>query len=237
VTAPRPIVLVVDDEPQIRRFQRTRLGVHDLEVIEAASAEEALRLATTERPDLVILDLGLPDVDGVEVLRRIREWSDVPVFVLSARSREAEKVRALEAGADDYLTKPFGMAELLARMRRALTRRAAAGGGDAVVAVGELTIDLARRFVTLAGKPVHLSPKQYRLLALLAGNAGKVITHAQLLREIWGPAHEEDAHYLRIFVRKVRAQIEPEPGRPRYLVNELGVGYRLRTQEQLADLD
>ena len=237
MTAPRETVLVIDDEPQIRRFLRTGLGVHAVDVVEAGSAEEGLRLATTVRPDLVILDLGLPDGDGVEVLRRIREWSDVPVFVLSVRERESEKVRAIEAGADDYLTKPFGMAELLARMRRALSRRAGAGAAGPVLKVGELTIDLAHRLVTLAGRPTRLSPKQYRLLALLAANAGKVMTHAQLLREIWGPAHEADAHYLRIFVRKLRAQIEPQPERPRYLVTELGVGYRLRTPDQLGEAD
>jgi len=231
----RPTVLVVDDEPQIRRFLRTSLGVDGYSVQEAATAEDALRFATTARPDLIILDLGLPDRDGFEVLRAIREWSQVPIVVLSVRSREKEKVRAFDMGADDYITKPFGMAEFLARLRAVLRRQIQEEVPDPVFVVGELEVDLVRRIVRVAGTETRLSPKQYRLLQILVAHAGKVVTHHQLLREIWGPAHTDDVQYLRIFVRKLRSRIEPDPARPRYILTELGVGYRLRTPDQLAE--
>jgi two-component system KDP operon response regulator KdpE len=226
-------ILVVDDEPQIRRFVRLGLESHGYEVLEAASAEAGLRAAVAAQPQLVVLDLGLPDREGFEVLSALREWSRVPVFVLSVRSREAEKVRAFELGADDYVVKPFGMPELLARIRAALRREVAQALPQPVFQVGGLEVDLARRVVRIDGAEVRLSPKQYRLLQILVANAGKVLTHRQLLSEVWGAAHRDDVEYLRVFVRKLRQRIEPDPSRPRYLLTELGVGYRLRTPEQL----
>lgn len=225
-------ILVVDDEPQIRRFLRTSLRAHGYDMIEAQSGEEALRQATAGRPDLIVLDLGLPDMEGFEVLEKLREFSRVPVFVLSVRSGEAEKVKAFEMGADDYITKPFGMSEFLARMRGALRRKVLETAPQPLFAVGGLQVDLARRIVRLDGAELRLSPKQYRLLHVLVINAGKVVTHQQLLREVWGNAHTEDVHYLRIFVRKLRNSIERDPTRPKYLLTELGVGYRLRSSDQ-----
>jgi len=233
MTAARPRVLVVDDEPQIRRFLRLGLDGHGYEVLEAETAEAALRSAATGRPELVVLDLGLPDREGFDVLAALREWSRVPVIVLSVRSREEEKVRAFELGADDYVVKPFGMAELLARIRAALRRRVEAEAPAPVFRAGALEVDLVRRLVRVSGRAVRLSPKQYRLLQVLVAHAGKVITHGQLLAEVWGPAHREDVHYLRVFVQKLRRQIEEDPARPVYLITELGVGYRLRAPDQL----
>ena len=227
-------VLVVDDEPQIRRFLRLGLEGHGYAVLEAASAEAALRVAVAEQPDLVVLDLGLPDREGFEVLGALREWSPMPVFVLSVRNREGEKVRAFDLGADDYIVKPFGMAELLARMKAALRRRTESRAADPVFRVGGLEVDLAQRLVRVDGVEVRLSPKQYRLLQVLVTNAGKVITHRQLLHDVWGAAHADDIQYLRVFIRKLRSRIEAHPAQPRYLLTELGVGYRLRTPEQLA---
>jgi two-component system KDP operon response regulator KdpE len=227
-------VLVVDDEPQIRRFLRLGLEGHGYAVLEAATGEAALRLAVTQPPDLVVLDLGLPDRDGFEVLAALREWSRVPVFVLSVRSREVEKVRAFDLGADDYVVKPFGMPELLARIKAALRRRLEAQSPQAVFRVGGLEVDLARRVVRVDDAEIRLSPKQYRLLQVLVSNAGKVVTHRHLLNEVWGAVHRDDIQYLRVFVRKLRSRIEADPARPRYLLTELGVGYRLRTPDQLA---
>jgi two-component system KDP operon response regulator KdpE len=227
-------ILVVDDEPQIRRFVRLGLESHGYEVLEAASAEAGLRAAVAAQPQLVVLDLGLPDREGFEVLSALREWSRVPVFVLSVRSREAEKVRAFELGADDYVVKPFGMPELLARIRAALRREVAQALPQPVFQVGGLEVDLARRVVRIDGAEVRLSPKQYRLLQILVANAGKVLTHRQLLSEVWGAAHRDDVQYLRVFMRKLRDRLEADPARPRYLLTELGVGYRLRTPDQLA---
>jgi two-component system KDP operon response regulator KdpE len=201
-------------------------------VLEAASANDALRVAVAEQPELVVLDLGLPDREGFEVLSALREWSRVPVLVLSVRNREGEKVRAFDLGADDYVVKPFGMPELLARIKAALRRRVAAAVGAPLFRVGGLEVDLARRIVRVDGVEVRLSPKQYRLLQVLVSNAGKVVTHRQLLGEVWGTAHRDDIQYLRVFVRKLRSRIEAEPARPRYLLTELGVGYRLRTPDQ-----
>jgi two-component system KDP operon response regulator KdpE len=228
-----PIVLVVDDEIQIRRFLRTGFELNGFVVHEAGTGAEAIRSATLRPIDLVIVDLGLPDMDGAEVVERIRSWSSVPIIVLSVRAAEAQKVRLLELGADDYVVKPFGMAELLARIRAALRREVAQALPQPVFQVGGLEVDLARRVVRIDGAEVRLSPKQYRLLQILVANAGKVLTHRQLLSEVWGAAHRDDVEYLRVFVRKLRQRIEPDPSRPRYLLTELGVGYRLRTPEQL----
>ena len=229
----KPRVLVVDDEPQIRRFLRLGLDSHGYDVLEAATGEGALRAAAHSPPDLVVLDLGLPDREGFDVLAQLREWSRVPVIVLSVRSREDEKVRAFELGADDYVVKPFGMPELLARIKAALRRRVEAEAPAPVLRVGELEVDLVRRLVRVSGAEVHLSPKQYRLLQVLVANAGKVVTHRQLLNEVWGAAHRDDVQYLRVFVQKLRRRIEADPARPAYLLTELGVGYRLRAPDQL----
>lgn len=225
-------ILVVDDEPQIRRFLRLGLESQGYEVLEAVDAREALRLAVARRPELVVLDLGLPDRDGVEVLAEVRGWSPVPVIVLSARGGEAEKVRAFHFGADDYVVKPFGMAELVARVKAALRRQLAGAAAEPVFRVGGLEVDRGRRVVLVDGAPVRLSPKQYRLLQALVAHAGKVLTHGQLLSEVWGPAHREDVQYLRVFMRKLRARLETDPSRPRYLLTELGVGYRLCAPDQ-----
>jgi two-component system KDP operon response regulator KdpE len=226
-------ILVVDDEPQIRRFVRLGLEGHGYQVLEATTADAALRQAVSGQPDLVVLDLGLPDREGFEVLSSLREWSKVPVFVLSVRNREAEKVRAFDLGADDYVVKPFGMAELLARIKAALRRKVAGESPEPVFRVGGLEVDLGRRLVRVDDAEVRLSPKQYRLLQILVSHAGKVVTHRQLLGEIWGSAHRDDVQYLRVFMRKLRRRIEADPARPRYLMTELGIGYRLRTPDQL----
>jgi two-component system KDP operon response regulator KdpE len=228
-------ILVVDDEPQIRRFLRTSLAAHGYDVLEAVDGAEALRQATTGHPDLIVLDLGLPDMEGFDVLKKVREFSPVPVFILSVRSREGEKVKALDLGADDYITKPFGMAEFIARVRGAFRRRARARVPQAVFTVGGLEVDVERRIVRIEGAEIRLSPTQYQLLYLLVENAGKVVTHQHLLRDVWGPAHTEDVQYLRVFMRKLRSRIEADPARPRYLLTELGVGYRLRSPDQLPE--
>jgi two-component system, OmpR family, KDP operon response regulator KdpE len=225
-------VLVVDDEPQIRRFLKAGLSAHGYGVVEAPTGEAALRLSTTARPDLVVLDLGLPDMEGFHVVASLREWSALPILVLTVRGREIDKVRALDGGVDDYMTKPFGMAELLARIG-ALLRRTRPATAPTLFTVGGLEVDLERRLVRVDGVERRLSRKQYDLLRLLVRDAGKVVTQQHLLRELWGPANSEDVQYLRIFMRKLRLSIEPDPTRPRYLVTELGVGYRLRTQDQL----
>ncbi len=225
----KALALVVDDEVQIRRFLRAGLELDGFAVEEAESGGEALRCATLRAPDLVILDLGLPDLDGSEVLERLRGWSTVPVIVLSVRSHEGEKVRLLEKGADDYVVKPFGMAELLARAHAAMRRYARVSTGEPVINIGPLSIDLAARIVTVDGARVMLTPKEYRLLQLLAQHAGNVVTHQFLLKEIWGTPHLNDTHYLRIFMRKLRQKIEADPTQPRILLTELGVGYRLVT--------
>ena len=225
------LALVVDDEVQIRRFLRAGLELDGFAVEEAETGAAALRLATLKPPDLVILDLGLPDMDGGEVLERLRAWSGVPLIVLSVRSNEAEKVRLLERGADDYVVKPFGMAELLARAHAAMRRYLRVSTGEPVVRIGPLTIDLAARIVTIDGERVMLTPKEYRLLQLLAQHAGNVVTHQFLLKEIWGSPHLHDTHYLRIFMRKLRQKIEADPTQPRILLTELGIGYRLVAPE------
>jgi len=231
MTEANPLVLIVDDEVQIRRFLRAGLELDGFAVEEAETGTDALRLATLHPPDLAILDLGLPDMDGGEVLERLRAWSSVPLIVLSVRSNEAEKVRLLENGADDYVVKPFGMAELLARAHAAMRRYVRVSTGEPVIRIGPLTIDLDARIVTIDGTRVMLTPKEYRLLQLLAQHAGNVVTHQFLLKEIWGSPHLQDTHYLRIFMRKLRQKIEADPTQPRILLTELGVGYRLVSPE------
>jgi two-component system, OmpR family, KDP operon response regulator KdpE len=231
MTESPPVVLVVDDEVQIRRFLRAGLELDGFVVEDAETGADALKSVTLKQPDLVILDLGLPDMDGGDVLERLRSWSTVPLIVLSVRSNESEKVRLLESGADDYVVKPFGMAELLARAHAAMRRQVRATTGEPVVKAGPLTIDLAARIVTLSGTRVTLTPKEYRLLQLLAQHAGNVVTHQYLLKEVWGSPHMHDTHYLRIFVRKLRQKIEQDPTQPQILLTELGVGYRLANPE------
>jgi two-component system KDP operon response regulator KdpE len=220
-------VLVVDDEMAIRRFLRTSLNAEGFEVHEAANGEQALALAAKDRPDLVLLDLGLPDLDGVEVTRRLREWSRVPIIIISVRDREADKIRALDEGADDYLTKPFGLGELLARIRAAL-RHTKLVEEEPVFTARALNVDFSKRLVKLNGEELQLTPTEYGLLRMLAINLGKVITHRQLLREVWGPAYETDTHLLRVHMSNLRQKIEKDAARPEYIVTEPGVGYRFR---------
>jgi len=222
-----PVVLIVDDEPQIRRFLRAGFDLERFTVLEEETGEAGLRTATLRQLDLIVLDLNLPDMDGASVLERIRTWSSVPIIVLSVRASDDDKVRLLEAGADDYVVKPFSMAELLARARTALRRQARGGQGEPAVKAGPLTIDLAARAVFIDGARVVLSPKEYRLLQTLAQHAGNVVTHNMLLKEVWGARQMHNSHYLRILVRKLRRKIEQNPKQPRILVSELGVGYRL----------
>ncbi len=218
-------VLVVDDEPAIRRFLRTSLTAHGYTVYEAANGQEAVSGVTAHRPDLLILDLGLPDLDGFQVTRLLREWSQIPIIILSVREHEADKIAALDAGADDYLTKPFGLGELLARMRVVL-RRQTPGKSEPVLQVGELHIDLARRLVSVGAQEIQLTPTEYDLLRTLAIHMGKVLTHHQLLRQVWGEGYQ-DMHILRVNISNLRHKIEPDPTRPTYIHTEPGVGYRL----------
>jgi len=227
MTRSQPAVLIIDDEVQIRRFLRAGFELEQFTVLEAEDAESGLRTATLRPVDLIVVDLGLPDHDGATIVERVRSWSAVPIIVLSVRAHEDEKVRLLELGADDYVVKPFGMAELLARARAALRRHSRGAAGEPAVKVGPLTIDLAARTVSVDGTRVQLSAKEYRLLQVLAQHAGNVVTHQHLLKEVWGARHLHDAHYLRIFVRKLRQKIERDPTQPRILTTELGVGYRL----------
>lgn len=220
-------VLVVDDERPIRRFLQVSLSAHGCTVFEAATGQEALAAVATDRPDVVILDLGLPDIDGVEVTRQLREWTQIPIIILSVREHEADKIAALDAGADDYLTKPFGVGELLARLRVAL-RHATQPAGESTFATGDLTVDLVRRVVTVGGHEIQLTPTEYDLLRVLVTNAGKVLTHRQLLRQVWGVGYEAETHLLRVNMSNLRRKIEPEPTRPAYVITEPGVGYRLR---------
>ena len=223
-----PVALIVEDEPQIRRFVRSALEAEHWQVFEAETARQGLVEAGTRRPQLVILDLGLPDGDGVDYLKDLRVWSQVHVIVLSARTHEADKIAALDAGADDYITKPFSAGELLARVRVALRRSAAlAGSGDTVFSFGSIQVDLAARVVTRAGQAVHLTPIEYRLLGVLIANAGRVLTQRHLLREVWGPSRSDSAHYLRIYMGHLRQKLEDEPARPKHLITETAVGYRL----------
>jgi two-component system KDP operon response regulator KdpE len=230
MSAAGAVILVVEDETPMRRFLRTALTAQDYRVVEASSGKEALGLATTHNPEIILLDLGLPDADGIDLTREIREWSRVPIIVISARGREDDKVAALDAGADDYLTKPFSVNELLARVRVALRHSAQTGNEDAgeIIEQGTVRIDQPRREVTIGDRPVHLTPIEYRLLVMMARNAGKVLTHRQILKEVWGPSHAGQTHYLRVFMAQLRRKIEDDPARPRLVVTEPGVGYRMR---------
>jgi len=233
MTAPKPVVIVVDDDPPIRRFLRTSLSAQGFTVHEAECGRRGIIEAETRKPDLMILDLGLPDMDGVDVVKAVREWSPLPIIVLSARSAEQPKIQALDAGADDYLTKPFGLGELLARIRVALRHAARTGEqeGAGVFASAGLRVDLIRRSVSVDGHDVALTPIQYRLLSVFVNHAGKVLTHRQLLREVWGPSHAEDCHYLRIYMSQLRHKLEADPTQPRHLITESGVGYRLQVRD------
>jgi two-component system KDP operon response regulator KdpE len=222
-----PVVLVIEDERPIRRFLRPTLTSQGYRVVEAETGEEGLLQAATRQPDLVILDLGLPDLDGLEVIRRLREWTAIPIIVLSARGAEADKVAALDAGADDYVAKPFAAGELLARARVALRHALSRESGESTFEAGNLRVDLARRRVWLDETEVRLTPIEYRLLAVLVRHAGKVLTHRQLLQDVWGPGQVEQTHYLRVHMANLRRKIEADPARPRLLRTEPGVGYRL----------
>jgi two-component system KDP operon response regulator KdpE len=232
VSAGAPQILLVEDDPGIRAFVSAALDAEGYRVTEAESCGRGLIEAGTRKPDLVLLDLGLPDRDGTAFIRDFRAWSTRPVVVLSARTDEAQKVTALDAGADDYLTKPFGVAEMLARVRAALRRAARSPAeADGVVRFGDIEVDVEQRTVTRAGKPVHLTPVEFRLLAMLVARAGSLVTHRQLLREVWGPSHAEDTHYLRVHMGHLRQKLEADPARPRHLLTDTGLGYRFMPGE------
>ncbi|MBF0109128.1 MAG: two-component system response regulator KdpE [Magnetococcales bacterium] len=226
--SPTQKIVFIEDEPQIRRFVRSALESEGLDVMETETGKRGLIEIATRRPDLVIIDLGLPDLDGIEVIRDIRSWSHLPILILSARTQETEKVKALDAGADDYLTKPFGMPELLARVRALLRRSLRAANSETpLVQLGEVTIDRTERRVARNGEPIHLTVIEYRLLSILLANPGRVLTHRILLKEVWGPGHTENIHYLRVYMSHLRQKLEQDPNRPRHLLTESGVGYRL----------
>jgi len=226
---PAPLILLIEDEPQMRRFLRTALTANDYRLVEAGTAKEGLAQAAARNPDIILLDLGLPDRDGIDVARELREWSGTPIIVLSARGREADKVAALDVGADDYLTKPFGVDELLARIRVALRHAALRAGAapEPVFEAGGLRVDLVARRVWARGEEVHLTPTEYKLLTTLVRHAGKVLTHRQLLQEVWGTTYVNQSHYVRVYMAQLRQKIEADPARPRLLRTEPGVGYRL----------
>jgi two-component system KDP operon response regulator KdpE len=230
----KELILLIEDEPQMRRFLRITLESHGYRFVDASSAQEGLMQASTRNPDVVLLDLGLPDMDGLEVMKRLREWTLTPVIVISAREQEQDKVKALDAGADDYLTKPFSAGELLARIRVALRHAAGRNTGttEPVFVLDTLRVDLARRQVFIDTTEVHLTPIEYKLLTALIRHAGKVITHSQLLKEVWGPAHANEVQYLRVYMTQLRHKLERDPARPRFLMNEPGVGYRLRYEPE-----
>ena len=226
-----PTILIVEDEPEIRRFVRAALDAEGYRVAESATGRRAQIDAATHKPDLAIVDLGLPDIDGVAVIRRIREWSPLPIIVLSARAQEGAKIEALDAGADDYVTKPFGIGELLARVRAGLRHAARPATGTAILRLGDAVVDFERRTAERAGVDVRLTPIEFRLLAALAKHLGMVVTHRQLLTQVWGPTHADDTHYLRIYMKQLRDKLEVDPVRPRHLVTDTGVGYRLLAGE------
>ncbi|WP_395686268.1 two-component system response regulator KdpE [Caenimonas koreensis] len=233
----RPTAVIIEDEPQIRRFVRAALEGEGWQVHEASTLARGIVETGTRKPDLLVLDLGLPDGDGLDLIREVRGWSAVPIIILSARTDEADKIAALDAGADDYLTKPFGVGELLARVRANLRRPRAASGDEAgedttVFRFGHVEVDRQARLVRRAGVEVHLTPIEYRLLAVLVANAGRVLTHRQLLREVWGPSHAEQSHYLRIYMGHLRQKLEDDPAQPRHLLTETAVGYRLMVTAQ-----
>jgi two-component system KDP operon response regulator KdpE len=225
-------ILIIEDEQPLQKFLRVTLGTQDYKIVEASTGEAGLRHAAVDQPDLIILDLGLPDMDGIEVTRRLREWTAIPIIVVSARGKEQDKVIALDAGADDYLTKPFGVAELLARIRVVLRHLSVVKSdtGDPVFESGALRVDLARREVTVDGKLIHLTPNEFKLLSVLVKNTGKVLTHRHLLKEVWGPGSGEEAHYLRVYMNQLRQKLEADATRPKHLLTEPGVGYRLHAQ-------
>jgi two-component system, OmpR family, KDP operon response regulator KdpE len=231
VSEPLPVILMIEDEAQMRRFLRASLTSNGYQVHEAETGADGIAQAATRSPDLILLDLGLPDQDGLVVTQRLREWSKTPLIVISARGREEDKIQALDAGADDYLTKPFGVGELLARIRVALRNAARGELGTSQFAVGDLKVDLARRQVIVRGAEVHLTPIEYKLLATLVKHAGRVITHRQLLKEVWGPGASEQTQYLRVYMGQLRHKLEQNPSRPQFLMTEPGVGYRLKTSE------
>lgn len=227
MNAEAPLILVVDDEPQLLRFLTAALKSHDYRVLTASTASEGERLILSHRPDAILLDLGLPDRDGLEVVANVRGWCDTPIIVISARGKEDDKVEALEAGANDYLTKPFGTRELIARIRVALRTRSQASAASPIVEIGDIRVDLEDHIVTRNGERVHLTPNEFKLLAALMRHSGKVLTHNQLLKEVWGSANLQQTHYLRVYMNQLRYKLEDDPARPRYLQTELGVGYRL----------
>ena len=226
MTEPLVTIVVVEDENNIRRFIKLALESQGFQVFEADSLQRGLIEAGTRRPDLVVLDLGLPDGNGVDFIRDLRTWSEIPVIVLSARSAETDKVAALDSGADDYLTKPFGTAELLARVRAQLRRRSRGAAGTPLAEFGSIRVDLVRRTVERNGVPIHLTPIEYRLLSYLIGNPDCVLTHRQLLKNVWGPSHVEDSHYVRVYMGYLRKKVEEDPTRPKHILTEVGVGYR-----------
>ena len=229
---PEPVVVLIEDELQIRRFLRATLVGQGYRLYEATTGADGLIEVASRQPDVVIVDLGLPDMDGLDVIRRLREWTAVPVIVLSARGQERDKVTALDAGADDYVSKPFGAGELLARIRVALRHTAGASheGEESAFEVGDLEVDQLRRRVTMRGTEIKLTPIEYKVLTTLVRHAGKVVTHQQLLREVWGPSHDDQSHYVRVYMAHLRHKLETEPARPRYLLTEPGVGYRLAAE-------
>jgi two-component system KDP operon response regulator KdpE len=231
MSEPSPRILVIEDEAQMRRFLRASLTHAGYQLLEAETAEQGLTEAAAQNPDLVLLDLGLPDLDGLVVTERLRQWATMPIIVISARGQEPDKIKALDAGADDYLTKPFGVGELLARIRVALRHAAKTDEGESQFSFGELSVDLVRRQVRLGDVEVHLTPIEYRLLTTLIKHSGRVLTHRQLLREVWGPNASDQTQYLRVYMGQLRHKLEQEPSRPRYLLTEPGVGYRLRTND------
>jgi two-component system KDP operon response regulator KdpE len=232
MSEPRPTIVVIEDEPALQKFLRVTLESQSYNVTIAARGEEGLRHVAMTQPDLVILDLGLPDVDGLEVTRRLREWTAIPIIIVSARGKEQDKVVALDAGADDYLTKPFAVGELLARVRVALRHAASANteSGNPLFKSGELQVDLLHRHVKVGTRDVHLTPNEFKLITALVKHAGMVLTHRQLLKEVWGPGSAEETHYLRVYMNQLRQKLEQDPARPKYLLTEPGVGYRLAAE-------
>jgi two-component system KDP operon response regulator KdpE len=231
MTEPGPVILIIEDEAQMRRFLRASLTSNGYRVLEADTAEAGLRQAAAHTPELILLDLSLPDLDGITVAEHLREWTRTPIIVISARGHEQDKIQVLDAGADDYVTKPFSVGELLARIRVALRHKVTADSGSSEFVSGELRVDLARRQVLLRGQEVHLTPIEYKLLTTLVSYAGRVVTHRQLLREVWGPNASEQTQYLRVYMGQLRSKLEASPSRPVHLLTEPGVGYRLRAPD------
>ena len=231
MTEPKPTILIVEDEPQMQRFLRASLSGNGYQVREAETAKDGLAQAASHNPDLVLLDLGLPDQDGLQVTQQLRAWAQMPIIVISARHREEDKINALDAGADDYLTKPFGIGELLARIRVALRHSARSDSGSSQFVMGDVHVDLVKRRVTKSGVEVHLTPIEFKLLTTLIKYEGRVITHRQLLKEVWGPSSGEQTQYLRVYMGQLRHKLEDIPSRPRFLTTDPGVGYRLRLPE------